>query len=220
MIASTRLAKAQRAMASGKEYGLANAEVFAHSQDDTQAKKRLFLVVSSDKGLCGGIHSSVSKATRRAIGNQSDSPLPAGSAPVDAASPIVVIGDKSKAQLSRAVGGNLVLTFNQIGREVPTFADAASVADLVVKSGVEYDEVVLVYNKFLSAVSYEAAAQVVLGENAFKESGESAYFSALHSLKSLRCLQGLRKRGRCYLRPCRVHSRKRYSGCSHRISCM
>jgi F-type H+-transporting ATPase subunit gamma len=103
MIASTKLAKAQRAMLAGKEYGTANAELFAHSKDaDAAPAKRLFVVISSDKGLCGGIHSSVTKATRRAIGNVADSPLPAGSAPVDSDSPIMVIGDKSKAQLSRA----------------------------------------------------------------------------------------------------------------------
>ncbi|TFK73135.1 ATP synthase F1 gamma [Pluteus cervinus] len=177
MIASTKLAKAQRAMQAGKEYGLANKEVFQHANDKPGARK-LFLVVSSDKGLCGGIHSSVSKATRRAIANAPDSPLAAAEATptIDADSPVMVIGDKSKGQLQRAIGGNMTLTFNQIGRDIPTFADAAGVADLIVKSGVKYDSVVLVYNSFVSALSYEAAVMEVLGEEALKESnGFKAY---------------------------------------------
>ncbi|KAJ8495378.1 hypothetical protein ONZ45_g12888 [Pleurotus djamor] len=178
MIASTKLAKAQRAMLAGKEYGIANSEVFKVATSDKPAPRKLFLVVSSDKGLCGGIHSSVSKATRRALSNDPESPLASAESPVtvEADSPIMVIGDKSKSQLSRALPQNLVLTFNQIGRDIPTFADAAGVADLIIKSGVEYDSVVLVYNRFVSALSYEAGASEVKGAEALKESdGFKAY---------------------------------------------
>lgn len=93
--------------------------------------------------------------------------------PVDADSPIMVVGDKSKGQLARVLGKNLTLTFNQIGRDIPTFADAAGVADLIVKSGVEYDSIALVYNKFVSAISYEAGIVEVANENTFKESRKS-----------------------------------------------
>lgn len=153
------------------------AEVFDHASSDTPTPHKLFVVISSDKGLCGGIHSSVSKATRRAIGNVSDSPLakpdaPAEAATVDPDSPIMIIGDKSKAQLTRTLGKNIQLTFNQIGRDIPTFADAAGVADLIIKSDVKYDSVVIVYNKFVSAISYEAAVLEVKGEQGLKESGE------------------------------------------------
>ncbi|KAK7460910.1 atp3 gamma subunit of the F1 sector of mitochondrial F1F0 ATP synthase [Stygiomarasmius scandens] len=164
MIASTKLSKAQRAMQAGKQYGAANAEIFETVKEEASTGgRKLFLVVSSDKGLCGGIHSSVTKATRRAFSNDKETPLPGTT--VEADSPIVIVGDKSKAQLSRVLGKNLVM----IGRDVPTFADAAGVADLIVKSGVEYDSVVLVYNRFVSALSYEAAAMEVKGEEALKK---------------------------------------------------
>lgn len=125
-------------------------------------ERKLFIVISSDKGLCGGIHSSVSKATRRAIAG--------GEHGAKDDSPIIVIGDKSKAQLSRALGNNLALTFNQIGRDIPTFADAAGVADLIIKSGVKYDAITIVYNKFVSAISYEPAFVDVLNEETLRES--------------------------------------------------
>ncbi|KAL5478465.1 ATP3 [Sanghuangporus weigelae] len=166
MIASTKLAKAQRAMQAGKAYGSANSEVFQNSPAEEGAKRKLFLVISSDKGLCGGIHSSVSKATRRFYQEGE----------VDKDTPLMVIGDKSKAQLSRILPNNLVLTFNQIGRDVPTFADAASVADLITTSGAKYDEVQIVYNKFVSAISYESNSMVVAGEELLKEApGFKAY---------------------------------------------
>jgi F-type H+-transporting ATPase subunit gamma len=36
---------------------------------------------------------------------------------------------------------NIILIFNQIGNHVPTFADAAGVADLILEAGVRYDSV-------------------------------------------------------------------------------
>ena len=83
----------------------------------------------------------------------------------------MIVGDKSKAQLSRTLASNFALTFNQIGRDIPTFADAAGVADLVVKSGIKYDAIAIVYNKFVSALSYEPAVMEVLNEEVLKEAG-------------------------------------------------
>jgi ATP synthase F1 gamma subunit len=164
--------------------------VFEHATSENPSKRKLFVVISSDKGLCGGIHSSVSKATRRAFADSSNT---------DADSPIMVVGDKSKSQLSRALPGNIALTFNQIGRDVPTFADAAGVADLILKSGVQYDSIALVYNRFVSALSYEPAIVEVRTENALKESCTfpahrcSITFVLTRSYTSW--LQGVRARG-------------------------
>lgn len=141
-------------------------EVFQNVGVEQEGGRKLFIVISSDKGLCGGIHSSVSKATRRAIASTES--------PVDSDSPIMIIGDKSKAQLARAVPKNIQLTFNQIGRDIPTFADAAGVADLIVKSDVKYDSINIIYNKFVSSVAYEPAMMVVSTEAALKESGKQS----------------------------------------------
>lgn len=180
MIASTKLAKAQRAMTQAKEYGLANLELSKNTEPTEEGanpakQRKLFVVISSDKGLCGGIHSSVSKATRRALKSE---PITEGSSaiPVETDSPVMVVGDKSKAQLSRAVPKNIALSFNQIGRDIPTFSDAAGVADLIVKSGVECDSIVIVYNKFVSSISYEAAVVEVRNEQGLlKSNGFTAY---------------------------------------------
>ena len=65
------------------------------------------------------------------------------------------------------------LTFNQIGHDIPTFVDAAAMADSIMQSGVKYVLVVIVYNKFLNTIYYEAAMGEVKGADALKES--SAY---------------------------------------------
>lgn len=160
MIAATKLTKAQKAVNSAKAYGAANSEVFKNSEAETpEGGKKLYVVISSDKGLCGGIHSSVSKATRAAVKEEGN-----------ADSIVMVVGDKSKTQLIRALPDKLRLTFNGIGKDVPTFADACAVADLILTSGVEFDSVNLVYNKVVSALAYESAITQVFGEQSLKNS--------------------------------------------------
>ncbi|KAG8897692.1 atp3 gamma subunit of the F1 sector of mitochondrial F1F0 ATP synthase, partial [Tulasnella sp. 403] len=161
MIAAARLSKAQRAVVGAKAYGAASAEVFKNSEAmEPEGATRLYVVISSDKGLCGGIHSSVSKATRQAIKE----------AAPEQENYIMVVGDKSKAQLSRAIPDKLRLTFNGIGKDVPTFGDASAVADLILSSGVKFDSVHLVYNKVVSALAFESAIMQVFGEQALKDS--------------------------------------------------
>lgn len=157
MIASTKMVQAQRAMGSAKTYGEANAEIFQNATPNEPLKRKLFVIISSDKGLCGGVHSSLSKLVRRTIADPNSN--------VDPESPIVVIGDKAKAQLVRNLPNNLVLSINQIGKEVPTFGDATGVADLILQTGAKYDSVTIVYNKFLSAISYEPVMRDVHPES-------------------------------------------------------
>lgn len=113
----------------------------------------------------------------RAFPNNTECPLiPAeGAAPqqIDSASPIMLIGDKFKAQLTRSVGNNLCMTFHQILRHISSPSPhAAGVVDLLLKSSIKYNSVVIVY-KFVSAIFHEAAAIQVKTEEDLQES--SAY---------------------------------------------
>ena len=49
----------------------------------------------------------------------------------------------------------------------------AGVADLIMQSDVEYDSISIVYNKFLSAISYEPAIIKVANKKILKESRQS-----------------------------------------------
>jgi len=156
MIATTRLGKAQDAMRKAQEYGAANGVIFDEakaaeaiaSEDGGESgnQKTLWIVCSSDRGLCGGIHSSVSKKFRR------EATL---NAPAEE-QPLVVLGDKAKAQLSRATPQSFVLSFNQLGKAVPSFADACAITELIEENKVNFDNVKLIYNKVVSPIAYEA----------------------------------------------------------------
>jgi F-type H+-transporting ATPase subunit gamma len=69
MIASTKVARAQKGMETARAFGSSFASVFEHAGTAVKedAKNPLLITVSSDRGLCGGIHSSVSKATKKSL---------------------------------------------------------------------------------------------------------------------------------------------------------
>jgi F-type H+-transporting ATPase subunit gamma len=166
---STRLTHAQRAMQQARKYGLTNSELFRQAETSTppSAVKTLYITVSSDKGLCGGIHSGLTKATRR---------ISAEEAEQNASFGLVVVGDKSKSGLSRAMPDKMVLSFNQIGKDVPTFAEAQTVADQIFANNIEFDRIEIIYNKFLSMISYEPATVTVYSEDVFKKSPKFAAY--------------------------------------------
>ena len=162
IVASTKLAKAQRAMTESRSYGETSNTVFENAETkplEEDGKKTLLVVCSSDKGLCGGIHSGLSKAARRILEKKQDAD-------------VVVVGEKSKAQLSRSNARNIVLSFAGIGKDVPTFADAQAIADQISLLPTDYASVQILYNKFLNAQSYEPTPVEAFSEEAIMASRE------------------------------------------------
>jgi len=164
IVASTKLTRAQKAMVDSRTYGQTSNQVFeAAETKPLEEKKTLLLVASSDKGLCGGIHSGLTRFTRRAI--EKDPNLD-----------IAIVGEKSKAQLSRSSSKNIVLSFAGIGRDVPTFADAQAIADQICLLPEEYASIKIVYNKFVNAQSYEPVTIEAYSEEAITQSPNYAAF--------------------------------------------
>ncbi|ODO00587.1 ATP synthase F1, gamma subunit [Cryptococcus wingfieldii CBS 7118] len=164
VVASTKLTRAEKAMREAKKYGAANnAELFKHAEVESEADpKILYIGITSDGGLCGGIHSSISRFIKKEITKTPGT--------------LAVIGDKPKAQLSRAVPQAFKISFNSIGKDVPTFAEASAVADEIVKHGGEWDQVKIVSNHYVSAISYEAGITSVISAKALQAAaGFQAY---------------------------------------------
>lgn len=160
IVASTKLTRAQRAMTESRQYGQTSNTVFEKAETkaiEGDDKKTLIVVASSDKGLCGGIHSGLSKATRRMLEKNPNAD-------------VLVIGEKSKAQLSRSSGKNIVLSFAGVGKDVPSFADAQAIADQISLLPTEYSDVQILYNKFLNAQSYEPTSIEAFSEEAILNS--------------------------------------------------
>merc|ERR1712072_276962 len=127
-------------MTSSRVYGQTSNEVFEKAETkplEGDDKKSLLVILSSDKGLCGGVHSGMSRAARRLLADHPNTD-------------IAVVGEKCKAQLSRSNPKNFVLSFAGIGKDVPTFADASAIADQIMQLETQYSSVQIMYNKFIT----------------------------------------------------------------------
>jgi len=166
IVASTKLTRAQRAMTESRTYGQTSNEVFENAETKAQeieGGKKLLVICSSDKGLCGGIHSGMTRKTRKLLPEQPDTDL-------------VILGEKCKAQLGRSNGKQIQMSFGNIGKNVPTFADAQAIADQISLLPGDYSSVQIMYNKFLNATSYEPTIIEAFSEESIKESPNFAAF--------------------------------------------
>ncbi|KAK5172298.1 atp3 gamma subunit of the F1 sector of mitochondrial F1F0 ATP synthase [Saxophila tyrrhenica] len=161
IVASTKLSKAQRAMTESRSYGKTSNAVFDEAETkpvESENKKVLLVICSSDKGLCGGVHSGLSRAARRMMNEE----------PADY--DVVVIGDKSKAQISRSNPKDIVLSFNSIGKDVPSFADAQAIADQISLLPGDYAQTKIMYNQFDNAQSYHPVTLEAYDEESITQS--------------------------------------------------
>ncbi|KAJ2339993.1 atp3 gamma subunit of the F1 sector of mitochondrial F1F0 ATP synthase [Coemansia sp. RSA 2618] len=147
MIASTKTTRAQRAMNVARAYGKVSNDFVKQAEVEKAADaKELLVTVSSDKGLCGGIHSSLARQSRKYLAENPDAP-------------VVVLGDKAKVQLQRVYANNIKYSFSQLGSTIPTFDETSAVASTVLNDkDVAFDNARLLYNKFVSAIAFETDA--------------------------------------------------------------
>lgn len=148
-------------MTDSRVYGSTSNQVFDSAETkplEGDGKKELIIVCSSDKGLCGGIHSGLSRYIRREF-------LEKG-----ATADLVILGEKCKSQLQRTNSKDIQLSFAGVGKDVPTFADAQAIADQVVQLEGDYSSIKILYNKFLNATAYEPTVVEAFSEEAILSS--------------------------------------------------
>ncbi len=129
----------------------------------------LIVVVTSDRGLCGGFNGSIVRATRAHVtGLQADGKTVK----------IITIGRKGRDQLRREFGSLYVETYEGIGRKGIAFAEANNIADKVTTmfDAGEFDVCTVVYNRFQSAISQVVTLQqlvpLAVPETQADDSGE------------------------------------------------
>ena len=115
----------------------------------TGADQRILLVVlSADRGLCGGFNGSIIRATRREVER-----LKSEGKTVD----LLMVGRKAKDALKRELGDLIVDSREGIQGTAVSFADIDSIADVIrerLENG-ELDRCLILYNRFISAITQE-----------------------------------------------------------------
>ncbi|MGH0135783.1 UNVERIFIED_CONTAM: hypothetical protein FKN15_035171 [Acipenser sinensis] len=148
MVAAAKYARAERELKQARVYGTGALALYEKAEIKTteDKNKHIIIGVSSDRGLCGAIHSNVAKAIKSEIANLTS----AGKEIM-----VISVGDKLRGLLYRTHRNHLLLNFKEVGRKPPTFGDASVIATSLINSGYEFDQGSVIYNKFRSVISYK-----------------------------------------------------------------
>ncbi|XP_028810605.1 ATP synthase F(1) complex subunit gamma, mitochondrial isoform X3 [Denticeps clupeoides] len=148
MVAAAKYSRAERSLKPARVYGTGALALYekADIKAPEDKNKHLIIGVSSDRGLCGAIHSSVAKTIKGEIAKLTG----AGKEVM-----VVNIGDKLRGLLYRTHGKHILINCKEVGRKPPTFADASIIATELLNSGYEFDQGSIIYNRFRSVISYK-----------------------------------------------------------------
>merc|ERR1712032_1510751 len=119
---------------------------------DELPQKVLLVPFTSEKGLCGGVNTFISRGIKTCVSNLQEQGKDAD---------IVVIGDKGRSQLRRQLGEKIFRSATEI--ESPgTFALAAALSsELMAVNCKDYDAVVLMYNSYVNSAVYKQKYKVI-----------------------------------------------------------
>ncbi|PVD24797.1 hypothetical protein C0Q70_15283 [Pomacea canaliculata] len=171
MVSAAKYAKAERELRPARPFGSGAKAFFekAELNQDKSQPNQLIIVLSSDRGLCGGIHSGLSRELRNLVNAK-----PAGTD-----TKFVVLGDKARGILQRTFKDKFLLSFNDYGRKPPTFADAALVANAVLDQDYKFDYASLYFNTFRSVVSYRVTEQPIFSRDQIAAAGKINLYDSI-----------------------------------------
>ena len=161
MVAAAKLRRAQEAAESGRPYANRMRRVTANlaAKADVnsapallvgngKSATHLLVVISADRGLCGGFNGSITRQTRTEVTRLQDE----GKTVM-----LLMVGRKSADALRREYGKQFIDSFEGIQGTSVSFSDAASLGDTIL-TGFEagdYDVCTMIYNKFVNAITQE-----------------------------------------------------------------
>jgi F-type H+-transporting ATPase subunit gamma len=179
MVAAAKLRRAQDAAESGRPYSTRMRQVIGNlaSKSDTSSapqllvgngkdQTHLLVVMSADRGLCGGFNGTVARQTRTEVTR-----LKAENKAVK----LLMIGRKSADALRREFGDFYIDRYEGMQGTSVKYSDAVKIADAI-RTGFEageFDVCTLIFNKFKNAITQEiTVTQVIPAEVGNSEVGD------------------------------------------------
>jgi len=150
LVAAAKMKKAQDQALAGRDYADLLNQVLVNLKENVgdeahplleqkEGGKELILVISTDKGLCGGLNTNLGKKIRAEVPKEAD---------------MVTVGRKLRGQFAKA-GRNLVADF-EVRDPVP-FSEARPIAKFLIKAFLEggYSKVSVAFSNFVNVMRQE-----------------------------------------------------------------
>ncbi|MEL0258260.1 MAG: F0F1 ATP synthase subunit gamma [Gammaproteobacteria bacterium] len=167
MVAASKMKKAQDQMTKARPYANKILNVIthlAHAHPEytseffvkREVRKKGYIIISSDRGLCGGLNNNLFKMVLENIEQDKASNIDPAFA---------LVGSKATSFFQR-MGGDVIAQTSQLG-DKPKVEQVLGLIKSTIDSFInnDIDEVHLVYNKFINTVSQESAIQKILPIN-------------------------------------------------------
>ncbi|XP_046631548.1 uncharacterized protein LOC124311207 [Daphnia pulicaria] len=170
MVSAAKYTKAERELKLARPYGIGAQEFYkkAEVKDEEGDKGQLIIAVSSDRGLCGAVHSSIGRIVKADI----------------AANPntkVVIVGDKVRNILQRLYGNNIAMVVTEVGRKPAVFGDAAIIAQSIINSGLEFSKGKILFNAFRTVVSFRTTEMPLYSQTAVANASKLPVYDSLDS---------------------------------------
>ena len=164
MVAASKMRKAQDRMQASQPYSDAIREVIAHLTkarpeynnlflQEREVKRVGFIIVSTDRGLCGGLNINAFKTALNHMQQYHEQNIP-----ID----LCLIGSKAESFFKR-LGVNIVAATGQIG-DMPTAGDLLGAAQVMLNEYAEQriDRLYLIFNTFVNTMTQQPTVQRLL----------------------------------------------------------
>lgn len=150
LVASSKLRSVEQALARAKPFGLSLLESVGMHEEPKKAEgeeakklKRLVVLMTTDRGLCGSVNSSLARVTREYIKERKEA---------NEEFSFIVLGEKGRVQVARDYLDDMVFSVDQAFDKDPIFPLASALAERVVKN--EFDTLTFCYNRYENAAKF------------------------------------------------------------------
>lgn len=193
MVAASKMRRAQDRMALGKPYAQGIRSVIGHVanavseyrhqyMEQRDVKRVAYIVISTDRGLCGGLNINLFKAALKSIKAWTDQEVE-----VD----ICVVGNKA-ASFFASVGGNVVSAVKDLGDE-PNIQDLIGGVKVMLESFDQgrIDKLFVVSNQFINTMTQQPKVEQLLPLEPSDDNQLSHHWDYIYEPDAQEILDGL-----------------------------
>ena len=193
MVAASKMRKAQDRMEVGKPYArrmrsvvghIANSapEYRHHYMEEREIRRVGYIVVSTDRGLCGGLNINLFKATVKSMKEWADQNIE-----ID----LCLVGAKAAAFFG-SYGGNVVAAVRDIGEE-PSLSDLIGSVKAMLDAYEEekIDRLFLVSNEFINTMTQNPVVEQLLPLQAKEDDEMKHHWDYIYEPDAKELLEGL-----------------------------
>ncbi len=193
MVAASKMRKSQERMARGRPYSDHMKEVIGHVANaspeyrhgfmiEREVKRVGYVVVTTDKGLCGGLNINLLKATVNSIKNWVDQ---------DVEVDLCLIGNKG-AQFFRSYGGNVIAASSHVS-EAPALSDLIGSIKVMLDAfdDGKVDKIFLANNVFVNTMTQTPTISQLVPLDPAEDAGMKHRWDYIYEPDARQLIEGL-----------------------------